>query len=96
MTKRVGLVTCSFLFMSALSIAQSNCPQGFVYVGTLSGTGSVLGEFNKKVALKVPESATLDDSYQQSKVRSTNAKGKTKSVPRRHTKGHSHHSLRFA
>src|SRR5437899_1076777 len=39
--------------MSVLSKAQSNCPQGFVYVGNLSGTGSATQEFDKTVVLKV-------------------------------------------
>ena len=38
-------------------------------------------EFDKKVALRLPQRATLDDSYQQTKVRSTNAKGKTNLRP---------------
>ena len=38
-------------------------------------------EFDKKVVLKLPQRATLDDSYQQTKVRSTNAKGKTNLRP---------------
>jgi hypothetical protein len=76
MKRQVGLLTFSFLFVSVLSRAQSGCPQGFVYAGTLSGTGSVTEEFNKKVALRLPDGATLDESFQQARVRATNAKGK--------------------
>jgi hypothetical protein len=37
MVKRAGLLIFSFLLLPALNSAQSNCPQGFVYVGALSG-----------------------------------------------------------
>ena len=46
------------------------------YVRNLSGTGSAIQEFDKTVVLKLPESATLDASYQQSRVRAANAEGK--------------------
>jgi hypothetical protein len=67
--------------MSVLSKAQSNCPEGFVYVGNLSGTGSATQEFNKTVVLKLPEGATLDESCQQSRVRAANAEGKANLRP---------------
>jgi hypothetical protein len=70
-----------------LSSAQSNCPQGFVFLGSLSGTGSQTQEFNKKVELKLPPGATLDESFQQSTVRATNAKGKANLRPQDIPKG---------
>jgi hypothetical protein len=81
MKRQIVFLTFSFLFMSVLSKAQSNCPEGFVYVGNLSGTGSATQEFNKTVVLKLPEGATLDESYQQSRVRAANAEGKTNLRP---------------
>ena len=87
MKRRLGFLALSFLFMSVLSTAQSNCPQGFAYVGTLSGTGSSIEEFDKKLALKLPESATLDESFQQIKVRATSAKGKSNLRPQDIPKG---------
>jgi hypothetical protein len=81
MKRQVRFLTFSFLFLSVLSSAQSNCPQGFVFVGSLSGTGSQTQEFNKKVELKLPPGATLDESFQQSTVRSTNAKVKANLRP---------------
>ena len=87
MVKRAGLLTLSFLLLPALNSAQSNCPQGFAYVGTLSGTGSIVEGLNKKMVLKLPDNATLDDSFQQTKVRSTSAKGKANLRPQDIPKG---------
>ena len=87
MKRQVGFLTFSFLFMSVLSTAQSNCPQGFAYVGTLSGRGSAVEEFNKTKALRLPENATLDASFQQLKVRATSAKGKSNLRPQDIPKG---------
>jgi len=70
-----------------LSSAQSNCPQGFAFAGILSGVGSPSEEFNKSVALKLREGATLDESFQQAKVRATNAKGKANLRPEDIPKG---------
>jgi hypothetical protein len=77
MKKHVGFLTFSFLLVSSLSSAQNSCPEGFRYAGTLSGTDSE--EFNKTVSLKLPEFATLDESYQQADVRATNGKRKAQS-----------------
>jgi len=85
--KQVGFLTFSFLFMSVLSSAQNNCPQGFDFAGQLSGNGSQTEEFNKDVALKLPEGATLDESFQQTKVRATNGKGKANLRPQDIPKG---------
>jgi hypothetical protein len=94
MKGQIVFLTFSFLFMSVLSKAQSNCPEGFVYVGNLSGTGSATQEFNKTVVLKLPEGATLDASYQQSRVRAANAEGKANLHHAGHIKRHSHHPAR--
>ena len=67
----------SFLLMSSLSSAQNSCPEGFRYAGTLSGSDTE--QFDKTVALELPEFAMLDESYQQTRVRPTNEKGKAKS-----------------
>jgi hypothetical protein len=87
MKRQVGFLTFSFLFLCVLSNAQSNCPQGFVFVGSLSGTGSQTQEFNKRVELKLPPGATLDKAFQQSTVRATNAKGKADLRPQEIPKG---------
>jgi hypothetical protein len=75
---------CGFLsllgfvvLMSSLSRAQDSCPEGFRYAGTLSGTDEEA--FNKTIFLKLPEYATLDESYQQTEVRATNGKRKAQS-----------------
>ena len=77
MKKHIGFLTVSFLLMSSLSTAQHSCPEGFHYVGTLSGSNSE--QFNKTIFLELPEYATLDESYQQTTVRATDGKGRTKS-----------------
>ena len=76
MKRQLGLLTFCFLFMSALSRGQNNCPQGFAYGGTLYGTGSEMEGFDKRVVLKLPAGATLDQSFQQAKIRAGSAKGK--------------------
>ena len=53
MTKRVGLLVVT-LFMCPLSFAQTNCPEGSKYAGTLSGTGSAIEAFSKRVEVKLP------------------------------------------
>ena len=73
----VSVLIVSFLLMSSLSSAQDRCPEGFHYVGALSGTDTE--KFDETVFLKLPEGATLDESYQQTQVRATNGKGKAKS-----------------
>jgi hypothetical protein len=77
MKKHFGFLTVSFVLMSSLSSAQDRCPEGFHYAGALSGTDTE--KFDKTVFLKLPEGATLDESYQQTNVRATNGKGKAKS-----------------
>ena len=63
-----------FLLASTLSRAQNNCPAGFSYVGTLSGTGSSLEAFDARKTLTLPDNAVLDESYQQKNVHVTNGK----------------------
>ncbi len=65
------------LLMSSLSSAQNSCPEGFRYAGTLSGSDA--DKFDKTVALKLPEYATLDESYQQTEVRASSSTRKTES-----------------
>jgi hypothetical protein len=77
MKKHVGFWIASFLLISSLSSAQATCPEGFRYAGTLSGTSTET--FDKTVFLKLPEYATLDESYQQTAVQATNGKKNAKS-----------------
>jgi hypothetical protein len=63
-----------FLLASAVSPAQNNCPEGFRYLGTLSGYGTSVERFDARQELTLPPNTTLDDSYQQEKVRATNGK----------------------
>lgn len=77
MKNHFGFLAFSFLLMASLSSAQDNCPEGFRYAGTLSGSDG--DEFNKTVFLKLPEYATLDESYQQTEVRASNSTRKGQS-----------------
>ena len=77
MKKHVGFLTVSFFLMSSLSSAQDRCPEGFRYAGALSGSSTET--FDKTVFLKLPEYATLDESFQQTAVRATNGKKNAKS-----------------
>ena len=79
MKNHSGFLTVSFLLMSSLSRAQDRCPDEFRYAGTLSGIGSQSEKFDKTVVLRLPEGAKLDESYQQTSVRSTNEKRKAQS-----------------
>lgn len=71
---RVGLPALVLLLFSPWATAQYNCPQGFRYAGTLSGTGSVSTPFDKRMAVRFPENTSLDASFQQKKVHATNGK----------------------
>ena len=77
MKKHVCFLIVTLLVMSSLSNAQDRCPEGFRYAGALSGTSAET--FDKTVFLKLPEGATLDESYQQANIRATGGKGKAKS-----------------
>jgi hypothetical protein len=59
--------------------AQDNCPEGFRFVGTLSGTGTELNPFDKRETIKLPKNATPDESFQQKNVRVTNGKNGARS-----------------
>lgn len=76
---RVAFLTLGLLLLSPWAAGQHNCPEGFRYVGTLSGTGSESNPFDKRVAVKFPGNATLDDSFQQKNVRATNGKSGARS-----------------
>jgi hypothetical protein len=71
---RLGSLALLLLLFSPWAEAQNNCPDGFRYVGTLSGTGSVSTPFDKRMTVNFPENATLDESFQQKKVHATNGK----------------------
>jgi hypothetical protein len=77
MKNQFGFLIVSFLLTASLSSAQDHCPEGFRYVGTLSGSDPE--QFDKTVVLELPEFATLDESFQQTRVRATNGKGRAKS-----------------
>jgi hypothetical protein len=72
MTKRMRLLSLIVLFTPYFTLAQHNCPQGFQYAGNLSGTGSFGNDFNEKREINLPENATIDQSYQQTRIRSQN------------------------
>ena len=72
MTRHVGSLVSIVLVASSLTIAQSECPEGFRYVGTLSGSGSSFTAFDNRVQTRLPKGARLDTSYQQTEVRATN------------------------
>jgi len=69
----IGILLFSFFFCSRAH-SQNNCPEGFVSAGTLSGSGAASEPFNKRQTLRLPEDATLDESFQQKKVHATNGK----------------------
>ena len=67
-------VVFTFLVSATMSRAQSNCPEGFRYVGTLSGNGSSAEPFDKRKTLNLPPDTSLDVSFQQKNVRVTNGR----------------------
>ena|SRR5215469_3280654 len=67
---QIGLLALSALAMQSTLLAQHNCPEGFRYVGKMSGTGSFGSPFKERRELILPEDATLDTSFQQKQVRS--------------------------
>jgi len=71
---RLGFLILVVLFLSPWTFAQHNCPEGLRYVGVLSGTGSTSDGFDKRVTLRLPANATLDESFQQKNVRASNGK----------------------
>jgi|SRR6516165_6896683 hypothetical protein len=57
------------LLMSALSIAQDSCPDGFRFAGTLEGSAAYETPYSGRREVKLPENTMLDTTYQQTKVR---------------------------
>jgi hypothetical protein len=66
---RVSLVTLGLLSMAVPLLAQHNCPEGLLFAGTLTGTGSYGIAFDERRELNLPPNATIDTSFQQSNVR---------------------------
>ena len=60
-------------------LAQHNCPTGFDFGGTLKGSGAFEDAFDARREIKLPSYATIDTSYQQSKVRSHAGNDRAKS-----------------
>jgi hypothetical protein len=63
-------------------MAQNNCPEGFRYLGTLSGSGSSSQSLDEKKTIKFRENVALDESFQQKNVRATNGKSGAQSSMR--------------
>jgi hypothetical protein len=70
MMRHIGLLAFVVFSTPSLVHAQHNCPQAFQHAGTLSGTGSVVAEFNEIRKINLPADATIDTTYQQTNVRS--------------------------
>jgi len=51
------------------------CPADFNYVGTIKGTGSFVELLDKRLEIQLPENASLDTSYQQTKIVADGGKG---------------------
>ena len=79
MIRHVRLLVFVVFYASSLALAQSNCPQGFTYAGTLLGTGSAVSDFNERRAINLPENATLDTTYQQTTVQSRGGNSRARS-----------------
>jgi len=78
MRKAFTSLAFTLLFVPSLSLAQGahdRCPADFRYVGTLKGTGSFVELLDKKLEISLPENATLDTSYQQTKIVADNHQG---------------------
>jgi hypothetical protein len=90
MKRQIVFLTFSFLFMSVLSKAQSNCPEGFVYIGNLSGTGSATQEFNRRWFLNSLKTQRLMSPINKAELGQQMQKA-SQSAPAGHTKRHSHH-----
>ena len=79
---RVAFLAFVLFSLSPWAVGQHNCPEGFRYVGTLSGSGSESNSFDKRMTVKLPENATPDESFQQKNVRVTNGKSGARSSMR--------------
>jgi len=76
-TMRIGFLAFALLSFFSFSWAsgqnsQNNCPEGFQFVGTLSGRGTESNPFDQRETVKFPEDATLDQTFQQKNVHATN------------------------
>ncbi len=60
-------------------LAQHNCPPGFDYAGALRGAGSGGIAFDERREVNLPPYATIDMSFQQSKVRAHAGNGQAQS-----------------
>ena len=60
-------------------LAQHNCPPGFDYAGTLKGAGAGGVAFDERREVNLPPYATIDTSFQQSKVRAHRGNGQAQS-----------------
>lgn len=76
---RIAFLTLVLLLLSPWAAGQHNCPEGLRYAGTLSGAGSESNPFDKRMTLKFPENATLDETFQQKNIRATNGKSGARS-----------------
>ena len=75
---RQCLVCFILLLLPSLGLAQKvheGCPVELTYVGTIKGTGSFVELLDKRLEIKLPQNATLDTSYQQTKVVAAGGKG---------------------
>jgi len=65
---RVTFLALGMLATESALMAQHNCPEGFRYVGKMSGTGSYGIPFNERRELILPDGAAPDTSFQQKQV----------------------------
>ena len=92
---RAEFLALMILTISPWASGQHNCPEGFRYVGTLSGTGSESNPFDQRRSVKFPGNATLDESFQQKNIRATNGKSGVRSNLRPKTYPKVYWSLRL-
>ena len=55
--------------------AHGKCPADLDYVGTIKGSGSFVELLDKRLEIELPENATLNTSYQQTKFVANGGKG---------------------
>jgi hypothetical protein len=69
MFKGLTLLFVVFSFsLPTFSQDAHSCPEGLRYVGTLHGSAAFGEDFNKVDEVKLPENATIDRSYHQSRL----------------------------
>lgn len=76
---RIGFLAFALLSFSSCLAAQNNCPEGFRFAGTLSATGTESSPVDERHAVKLPQNARLDESFQQKNARVTNSKSGARS-----------------